>query len=1054
MDLPLILAGPILRRTEPNLVSVWLALRESADITLSIWDGLQSHSESMPTALASSAPQRSTRLGKALHLAVVTLVTPAPGLQPGRNYAYDLAIKTQGNPQPQTLNSLGLLEDKPFNWDDPASFASAHLALGYGQGQLPSFALPPKDLDQLRLVYGSCRLPCNDHLDAMTWIDDLISRSRPETPGADADSHALNRPHQLVLGGDQIYADDVAPEQIWIINRLAHLLISGAGEHGIPGLSAGPVENLSLPANRVKTLIPDEGPTQQRLADSLELGYAASDETATGEVRLPADLAHFPPGGRLDLLQIEARMTSSDGHSHLLSFGEFAAMHILVWSNACWLPEFWPAKADLLSGRVQSANRPETVAITARTLADTQAWGDNSFTFPSAIRPAVPDKTSSPPDIEWQDYLLQKLAEATGLAALTRRGEVMASDLKDVKAKSDAEFDWQDHISKVLHDAVQKEFPAWADDLPAPPGFTLRNRKGGADSLAPLAKRLEESTETGLWMSLVNLDRHHRLLRRFVMGLPKVRRALANVPTYMIFDDHDVTDDWFLNPVWCKQVLEAPLGRQIVRNGMASYAVFQDWGNNPLRYQDDDPQAAPPQLLKQIAALFADSTGEWPVAAAATEIDKLLGLNERQQLTLNATNPPMRWHFRVDGPAHVLAALDNRTRRSYVTRQGPPGNVAKEAQAEQIPAAPLDNGRLLILVAPLQVLAPSVFDEIVAPASYRLFDAFGAAPDKPKGRGGEFMVGTNPDAIEGWALDVATFEALLKRLAAHKRVLLLSGDVHYSAATQMSYWLKDQAEPARLVQFTSSGIKNVMPQYLTVVDRSLAFAQELIRSDVGADRMGWNDGAANAIEFAEGRKEADLPSVLRKRMRRKPAMLPTHGWPEQKEPSDPQRRYSRVRSDHRPDWSWCLSPVFDLRPDAERPEAMRPKGIDTTPDIAKQIKAGADPAQAYRRIAARHQAQLDKLGNARQLLFRSNIALVRFERVDGKLWAVQELYSVVPDPSANPVTNPPFKEEGVLDFGKLPKPQCLVLQRASLDPLADEQRPEAKPLKSGLAEPA
>ena len=36
----------------------------------------------------------------------------------------------------------------------------------------------------------------------------------------------------------------------------------------------------------------------------------------------------------------------------------------------------------------------------------------------------------------------------------------------------------------------------------------------------------------------------------FRKNLPKVQRALANVPTYMILDDHDVTDDYFLNPVW------------------------------------------------------------------------------------------------------------------------------------------------------------------------------------------------------------------------------------------------------------------------------------------------------------------------------------------------------------------------------------------------------------------------------------------------------------------------------------------------------------------------
>ena len=36
----------------------------------------------------------------------------------------------------------------------------------------------------------------------------------------------------------------------------------------------------------------------------------------------------------------------------------------------------------------------------------------------------------------------------------------------------------------------------------------------------------------------------------FRKNLPKVQRALANVPTYMILDDHDVTDDYFLNPIW------------------------------------------------------------------------------------------------------------------------------------------------------------------------------------------------------------------------------------------------------------------------------------------------------------------------------------------------------------------------------------------------------------------------------------------------------------------------------------------------------------------------
>ena len=53
----------------------------------------------------------------------------------------------------------------------------------------------------------------------------------------------------------------------------------------------------------------------------------------------------------------------------------------------------------------------------------------------------------------------------------------------------------------------------------------------------------------------------------------------------------------------------------------------------------------------------------------------------------------MKWHFSVPGPRHFAIALDNRTRRSFVSRNGPPGNVALSAQAEQVPARPLPTAR-------------------------------------------------------------------------------------------------------------------------------------------------------------------------------------------------------------------------------------------------------------------------------------------------------------------------------------------------------------------------
>ena len=112
----------------------------------------------------------------------------------------------------------------------------------------------------------------------------------------------------------------------------------------------------------------------------------------------------------------------------------------------------------------------------------------------------------------------------------------------------------------------------------------------------PFKKETEEDDKTVPG----RLEGHRKLLRHFEGGLAKVRRVLANIPTYMMFDDHDVTDDWNLNPLWLDRVLTTPLGVTIVRNAFITYALFQDWGNDPLKYESplDDKK----RLLDRIAA--------------------------------------------------------------------------------------------------------------------------------------------------------------------------------------------------------------------------------------------------------------------------------------------------------------------------------------------------------------------------------------------------------------------------------------------------------------------
>jgi hypothetical protein len=140
--------------------------------------------------------------------------------------------------------------------------------------------------------------------------------------------------------------------------------------------------------------------------------------------------------------------------------------------------------------------------------------------------------------------------------------------------------------------------------------------------------------------------------------VPRVRRALANCATYMIFDDHEVTDDWNLSREWFDRVVTSPFGRTVVRNAMSAYTIFQGWGNDPKKFESGPNK----DMLDRVTALIGADGG--PVTAAADAIDKHLGMS--------GTPPDVDWHYTVDGPLHRTVVVDTRTRRSYASRNSPP----------------------------------------------------------------------------------------------------------------------------------------------------------------------------------------------------------------------------------------------------------------------------------------------------------------------------------------------------------------------------------------------
>jgi hypothetical protein len=199
-----ILAGPILRRVEQDLVSVWIALTVKATVRLEIYNGVGEAGSLGPAITEKTATKdnhdfQTLNVGKGLHIAVaVWEPASASALQWGGLYSYDIKITPEDGAE-VGLKDLGLLADITI---DPTIEAGGgkhpHLALGYQANWLPSFALPPANLRDLKMIQGSCRGTNGHGRDAMAPVDDLL-RTLITDPKA--------RPHQMYLTGDHQQSD-------------------------------------------------------------------------------------------------------------------------------------------------------------------------------------------------------------------------------------------------------------------------------------------------------------------------------------------------------------------------------------------------------------------------------------------------------------------------------------------------------------------------------------------------------------------------------------------------------------------------------------------------------------------------------------------------------------------------------------------------------------------------------------------------------------------------------------------------------------------------------
>ncbi|GAB2800330.1 alkaline phosphatase D family protein [Halomonas shantousis] len=269
-------------------------------------------------------------------------------------------------------------------------------------------------------------------------------------------------------------------------------------------------------------------------------------------------------------------------------------------------------------------------------------------------------------------------------------------------------------------------------------------------------------------------DAEKKVLEDFVEGLPAASRLLAHLPTLMIFDDHDITDDWNLTAEWEQAAYGHPFSRRVIGNALLAYLLCQAWGNDP------DRVAEPMEDTAHLLENAAQQAGWLPANQHEAVIRRLLRFEG--------------WEYQVPG-SPLLIVLDTRTRRwrSERSPSKPSGLMDWEALSElqqQILGA-----TSVVIVSPAPMFGVKLIEVI-----QRLFTLTGRS----------LMV----DA-ENWMAHRGTANVMLN-IFRHSRTpghyVILSGDVHYSFVYDIR--IRTRREGPRLWQITSSGFKNAFPDTL------------------------------------------------------------------------------------------------------------------------------------------------------------------------------------------------------------------------------------------------
>ncbi|QIN81295.1 alkaline phosphatase family protein [Rubrobacter tropicus] len=274
---------------------------------------------------------------------------------------------------------------------------------------------------------------------------------------------------------------------------------------------------------------------------------------------------------------------------------------------------------------------------------------------------------------------------------------------------------------------------------------------------------------------------------RDAWGDPAIRWLLSTVPSAMIFDDHEVGDDWNVSAAWVEEMRHRPYWNDQIAGGHVSYLIYQHLGNlSPEELKDND--------------LYADirtADDAWPLLREAA-------YRSHRDSTV------ARWSFCRDLGKVRLLAIDSRGGR--VLDEGSRSMVDDEEWSWIEDKAAGDFDHLLLATSLPLMLGPGMH-HLQAWNERLCSGAWG----KRAAKWSENL--RRSQDLDHWASFHGSFTQmadLIKGVATGRKggppstVLVLSGDVHHGYLAEADF---RDAEPAsRIYQAVCSPLRNALPE--------------------------------------------------------------------------------------------------------------------------------------------------------------------------------------------------------------------------------------------------